>query len=174
MGGGEKGESQGYWFRAAFGTVSRRWHSCAKGSSFPVPGGQPGNNYQLLQAPETRIAKGIEGGKGTKLYLCSAFKALSGFQITLPRQRACCFYSRRHSPRLYSKPRPPAVCSWLAVGLGTGKQCSERDYGLPRSSGVRYCRRPVYSNFRPHSKLRSARSQGPLLDRPGLPSSPSH
>lgn len=84
MGGGEKGESQGYWFRAAFGTVSRRWHSCAKGSSFPVPGGQPGNNYQLLHAPETRIAKGIEGRKGTKLYLCSAFKALSGFQITLP------------------------------------------------------------------------------------------
>lgn len=100
---------------------------------FPLsPSWLPRNNYQLLHPPETRVAKDIEGKKGTKLYLYSAFRVLSRLQTTF-RQRACCLNSRRCSPKIHSKPRTPAVlCSppWLAVGLGTGKRPSERDYGL--------------------------------------------
>lgn len=67
------------------------------------------------------------------------------------------------------------MLSSLAGGrAGHWKATSRKRLWSLCSSGVRYRSRPVYVNFHPHSKKRSARSQGPLKDRPGLPLAPSH
>lgn len=99
---GGKGQKPGVLVPCSFGEIILEIAFVCKGF-LSSPSRSARNNYQLLHAPETRVAKGIEGEKRYKATFI--FRVQSSLPVPnhSSGQRACCLNLGRHSPRIHSK-----------------------------------------------------------------------